>query len=122
MAMGRGKNSGRSAKDRIKGLRDEQLRDYLAKRGKIQYIFDNIEKMEDLCGQKDNSNSDMEPLEYQRLAKATELRVRMSNKLLADLKSVEHKGTIELPEKKTKEELEQRLVDLGIEPSQLQTH
>lgn len=62
--------------------RQEALREYLSKRGQLSYIFDNIEKME-------KEGSQMDSGELNALKSATDVRVKMLNKYLPDLKSTE---------------------------------
>lgn len=68
--------------------RQEALREYLSNRGKLDYIFDNIEKME-------KEGASMEQAELQAISKATDTRVKLLNKYIPDLKSVDIEGGIE---------------------------
>lgn len=65
-----------------KKLRQEQLRDYLSANNKIRYIFDNLTKLEDLKIELNNA-------ETARLRTATDIRLKLLNKYLPDLKSTE---------------------------------
>ena len=78
------KRDTRTVAQRNKAIRDEQLRDFLSKKCTIQHIIDNIEKIEDV-----EKHSNMESLEFQRITKANDQRIRLLNKLLPDLKAVE---------------------------------
>lgn len=81
--------SGHSRANENKALRQEQLRRYLSERGKLDYIFDNLEKIEDLKGNADKENADLDSLQIQRLKTANDTRLKLLNKYLPDLKQVE---------------------------------
>ncbi len=70
-------------------IKREELRRYLQERGKVQYIFDNIEKIEDLSGKKSKENIDLDANAISRLRLATDTRVKLLSKYLPDLKQVE---------------------------------
>lgn len=72
-----------AAKNRA--VRREELRTYLAERGKLSYILDNVEKIEQL-------DQDLTQEEVNRLKVATDIRVKLLSKYLPDLKSVEMTG------------------------------
>lgn len=88
-------NDHRTTMTRQRQERQEALREYLSERGKVNYIFDNIEKLESQGGS-------METSELTAISKATDLRVKLLNKYLPDLKSVEidadveHSGSISI--------------------------
>ena len=65
----------KAAKNRA--VRQEALREYLSNRGKVDYVFDNIEKIEKGEG------------DLQALKVASELRLRLINKYLPDTKHIE---------------------------------
>jgi hypothetical protein len=71
------------AKNKNKAVRQEALREQLQNQGHIQYIVDNIGKIEDL-------DSELDSNEAGRLKSATELRLKLVNKYLPDLKAVEN--------------------------------
>jgi hypothetical protein len=60
-------------------IRKDELRAYLAERGKLDYVFDNIEKIEQLNAQSDTFNKDLA-----KLKTANEQRIRLLNKYLPD--------------------------------------
>ena len=62
-----------------KQARKEELRTYLANRGKLDYVLDNIEKIEGL----DVSSPDFQK-ELLKLKTANEQRIRQLNKYLPD--------------------------------------
>ena len=66
-------------------VRQDALRLYLSERGKLDYILDNIEKIEDL-------DNDLEFNDLQRIKTATDHRIKLLSKYLPDLKSVEMTG------------------------------
>ena len=65
----------KAAKNRA--VRQDALREYLSNRGKVDYVFDNIEKIERGEG------------DLQALKTASELRLRLINKYLPDTKHIE---------------------------------
>ena len=65
----------KAAKNRA--VRQEALREYLSNRGKVDYVFDNIEKIE-------RGEGDLHALKA-----ASELRLRLINKYLPDTKHIE---------------------------------
>lgn len=66
-------------------IRREELRDYLAERGRLEYILDNVEKIEHL-------DEDLTQEEVTRLRVATDVRVKLLSKYLPDLKAIEMTG------------------------------
>jgi len=65
--------------DTRKQQRKEELRTYLSNRGKVDYVLDNIEKIEGL----DCSSADFQK-ELAKLKTANEQRIRLLNKYLPD--------------------------------------
>ena len=63
----------------------EELRRYLSERGKLSYVFDNIEKLEDLTVELDS-------VSVGRLSTAINSRLALLKKYLPDEKSVEIKN------------------------------
>ena len=63
----------------------EELKRYLSERGKLSYIFDNLEKLEDQTIEMDN-------VAVARLNSATNTRLALLKKYLPDEKSVELKN------------------------------
>ena len=74
--------SGHSRANENREIKREELKRYLQERGKLQYVFDNLEKLENLKTQMDN-------VEVSRIKAATDTRVKLLNKYLPDLKQVE---------------------------------
>ena len=72
-----------AAKNRA--IRQEALREQLAEQCRLQHVFDNIKKLEDL-------DQDLEPNDYNRIRTANEQRLKLVNKYLPDLKSTELTG------------------------------
>jgi hypothetical protein len=62
---------------RVRAVKQEALREYLSNRGKVDYVFDNIEKIERGEG------------DFQALKAASELRLKLINKYLPDTKHIE---------------------------------
>ena len=63
----------------------EELRRYLAERGKLSYVFDNIEKLEDL-------GVELDSISVSRLSTAINSRLSLLKKYMPDEKSVEIKN------------------------------
>lgn len=62
-----------------RSIRKDEIRAYLAERGRVEYVFDNIEKMEQL-----DVNSQGFHKELLKLKTANDQRIRMLNKYLPD--------------------------------------
>ena len=69
----------KTRQQRERGIRQDELRAYLAERGRLDYVFDNIEKIEGL----DVSSADFQK-ELLKLKTANEQRIRLLNKYLPD--------------------------------------
>ena len=67
---------------RERGIRQDELRAYLAERGRLEYVFDNIEEIEQLDPESDQHFDKR----LQQLKIANEQRIRLLNKYLPDLK------------------------------------
>jgi len=65
----------------------DELKSFLMKKGKLEYVFETIELLEDLKG-----NPEMEAIDVQRLSKALDTRVKLLAKFMPDEKSVEVKN------------------------------
>jgi len=72
-----------AAKNRA--IRQEALREQLAEQCRLQHVFDNIRKLEDL-------EEELEPNNFNRIKTANEQRLKLLNKYLPDLKSTELTG------------------------------
>ena len=66
-------------------IQREELRRYLSERGKLSYIFDNLEKLE-------NQSIEMDNTMVSRLNAANSTRLALLKKYLPDEKSVEIKN------------------------------
>mgnify|MGYP003637790335 FL=1 len=66
-------------------INKDELKRYLAERGKLSYIFDNLEKLEDVTLEMDN-------VTVARLNSANSTRLALLKKYLPDEKSVELKN------------------------------
>jgi len=73
---------GISRKDQNRAIRRDELRLYLAERGRLSHLFENIEKLEDL-------GQPLEKDEITRIKTANEQRLRLLDKYLPSMKSVE---------------------------------
>lgn len=67
---------------RERGIRQDELRTFIAERGKLSYIFDNLEKIEELDPEEDKHFDKR----LQQLKIANEQRIRLLNKYLPDMK------------------------------------
>jgi len=72
-------------------IRKEEMRAYLAERGRVDYVLDNIEKMEQLDVKSEGFNK-----ELLKLKTANEQRIRLLNKYLPDARD-EAQEVKELP-------------------------
>lgn len=75
---------GNSRSNAIREVRREELRKYLAERGRLDYVFDNIEKIEAL-----DTSQEVFKNELDKLRVANEQRLKLINKYLPDLKAQE---------------------------------
>jgi hypothetical protein len=80
-------DSGISRANENKAIKQEAIREYLSARGKVDYILDNVEKLEDLL-------TPMDMGEVNRIKAATDVRVRLLDKYLPSLKSTELTATV----------------------------
>lgn len=72
----------KTRQQRERGIRQDELRAYLAERGRLDYVFDNIEKIEQLDPETDQHFDKR----LQQLKIANEQRIRLLNKYLPDMK------------------------------------
>lgn len=77
----------RNIKSKERETRREELVRFLQERGKLQYVFDIIEKLED-------GKQELDALQIQRLRAAMDARINLLKKYLPDLKSVEMEAKI----------------------------
>lgn len=68
-----------------RSMRQEQLRNYLAEKCRLEHVVDNIVKME-------QQGAAMEPNELTAIKYATDARLKLISKYLPDLKSQEITG------------------------------
>lgn len=76
---------GQSRANQNRSIRQEELREYLSNRGKLDYIIDNVEKLEDL-------KNPLDAGEVARIKAATDTRVKLLDKYLPSLKATELTG------------------------------
>lgn len=81
-------NDHRTTMTRQRQERQEALREYISERGKVNYVFDNIEKLE-------NQYLDLESSQITALVKASELRMKLLDKYLPSERPVQIDGKIE---------------------------
>ena len=72
----------RNIKSKERETRREELILYLQERGKVQYVFDIIQKLED-------ESLELDALQIQRLRAAMDARINLMKKYLPDLKAME---------------------------------
>jgi hypothetical protein len=94
---------GATAAAKNKKIRQEALREQLRSQGHVQHVVDNIVKIESLSI--DNTGDGKEGVDYKklqlsqhelaRLKTATELRLKLINKYLPDLKAIDIEGEID---------------------------
>lgn len=73
---------GKNIKSATREVRREELIRFLQERGKLQYVFDIIKKLED-------ETVELDALQIQRLRAAMDTRVRLLGKYLPDMKAIE---------------------------------
>ncbi len=78
-------NRGDNTKKTQRGVHKEELIRFLSERGRLSYIFDNLEKLEDLTVEMDSAT-------VSRLNSANSTRLALLKKYLPDEKSVEIKN------------------------------
>ena len=71
-------------------IRQDALREQLQAQGHLQHVVDNIGKLEELT-------SELDSVEVQRLKAAVESRIKLMDKYLPSLKSVELTGDEDAP-------------------------
>ena len=71
----------KTAAQKNRAIRQTELREYLASRGSLSYILDNIEKIEEL-----DVSSETFDKELTKRKIANEQRIRLLNKYLPDIK------------------------------------
>jgi len=81
--MANGKGISRANKER--GIRQEELRRKLAAQGHEQHLIETLKKIADL-------DEELDSLEIQRLRAAADIRLKIMNKYLPDLKQNELTG------------------------------
>ena len=72
----------KTVKQSAREARREELIKFLQERGKLEYVFDIIEKLE-------SPTVELDPLQIQRLRAAMDARVNLLKKYLPDMKQVE---------------------------------
>lgn len=72
----------KTKKDITREGRREEMIKYLKERGKTQYVFDLIEKLED-------HSQELDPLMIQRYRAALDTRVKLLGKYLPDMRAIE---------------------------------
>ncbi len=88
--MGKSATDGLSAADRNKKIRQEALREQLANKGLVQQVLEISEKLNDL-------DQDLDANKVTRLKTAAELKLKLVNKYLPDLKQTELIGDPDNP-------------------------
>ena len=76
---------GVNKKSIARNVRREELQRFISERGKVDYIFDLLDKLED-------ESTPMEGIDLQRVSKAIDTRLALLKKYLPDMKAIEHTG------------------------------
>jgi hypothetical protein len=76
---------GATVKAKNRAVRREELSRFISEQGKLQYVFDNIKKFEDL-------KTELDPVELRRLEAATNSRIKLLDFYMPKLKAVELTG------------------------------
>ena len=76
---------GATIKAKNRKVRQDELREYLSQQGKLQYVFDNIKKIEDV-------NIQLDAVELKRLETATNSRIKLLDFYMPKQKAIEHTG------------------------------
>lgn len=79
------KSTGNSRAAKNKQIRKEALRDQLSAQGHVQHVIDITDKLSNLT-------NELESLDVQRLKAAADLKLKLINKYLPDLKAMEVTG------------------------------
>ena len=77
--------SGTTRKNANRALRQENLREQLSAQGHVQHVIDISNKLSDL-------DDPLEPVESTRLKAAADIKLKLINKYLPDLKAMEVTG------------------------------
>jgi len=111
----------RNRATRNRQIRQEALRDQLSSQGHVQHVIDLIDKIQDVSGDIDNNDK-------QAFKMAAELRMKLINKYLPDLKSTDlnvsgqldtGKDFTDLPEidKQRIHDLKRQLINPNVSPN-----
>ena len=121
----------KSTAKKIRGERQESLRELLSKQGHVDHVIDLARKIEAIGetlegGKKtddDGHKEDLGGLDVQRLTIAInakkaviDTKMKLINKYLGDVKSVEHSGEVKSVVIDDKNQLEEMLREKGIDP------
>lgn len=86
--MARDSSFGKKRADKNRAIRQEELRKRLAAGKHIEHVVDMVKQLRDV-------DKDLTPQQIQRLNSAINGSMRLVDKYLPDLKSVEHTGEVE---------------------------
>lgn len=99
LGKGRGPNSGLTRGQQNKAIRQKALREQLSAQGHVQHVNDIAQKL-------GNLEEELDPVQITRLVKTAEIKLKLINKYLPDLKATEISGKLETaPKQVTEEEL-----------------
>jgi len=76
---------GATLKAKNRKVRREELSEYISQQGKLQYVFENIRKIEDL-------KNEIDAVELRRLESATNSRIKLLDFYMPKQKAIEHTG------------------------------
>lgn len=83
--MAAGKDSGMSRANQNKAVRQQALREQLSSQGHVQHVLD-------ICNELNSLEQDLDPTQVNRKKIVIDTKLRLINKYLPDVKSVEIKN------------------------------
>jgi hypothetical protein len=110
---------------KIKQERQESLRELLSSQGHLQHVIDLATQIEDTSNELQKSvgmeDSDLKRLNYSVNAKKAviDTKLKIINKYLGDVKSIEHSGEVTQTVINDRNVLEEMLIEKGIDPKSL---
>jgi hypothetical protein len=112
--------------DRNRAIRQEGLREVLSKKGHLEHVVDLAQQIEKVSNDLEAQASTLEDLDIKRLNASVnakkiviDTKMRIINKYLGDVKSVEHSGEVKQVVIDDKNQLEEMLRAKGIDPESI---
>ena len=120
------KNNSITHKLRNKAIRTENIRDQLSNQKHIEHVIDLARQIEEASNLVADSNTLVEDIDIKRFNAATnakkvviDTKLKLINKYLPDVKSVEHSGEVKQTVIDDRNQLEELLKAKGIDPENL---